>query len=156
CWLASLHLGAMNASAVAETALAATPGTTEKAALRRSLKPWMARFAVSLYGDPRWDTAAGGRRTTSDVIGDGLVAGVRDLWPLRWRELRAAEILVAEIAQELDGEDPLLVEVRALLDECRADLCDLKKRIEPYTGELVQEEPDEELLARLREIVGDA
>jgi hypothetical protein len=153
CWLASLHLAALNACALAETALAATLGKREKAALRRSLKPWMARFAVSLYGDPRWDTAVGGRRTTGDGVADGLVAGVRELWPLRWRELRAAEILVDEIAQEFDGEDPLPVEVRALLDECRADLCDLKKRIEPYTGELVQEEPGEELLVRLREIV---
>jgi hypothetical protein len=81
------------------------------------------------------------------------VAGVRELWPLRWRELRAAEILVDEIAREFDGEDSLPVEVRALLDECRADLCDLQKRIEPYTGALVQEGPDDELLVPLRELL---
>ncbi len=76
------------------------------------------------------------------------------MWPQRWRELRAAEVVASEVAAELDGEDPLDPEVRGLLDACRADLLDLKDHIAPYTGPLQLEEPDAELVDRLREIVG--
>jgi hypothetical protein len=152
CWLASLHLGALNACQLAESALAATHGK-EKAALRRALKPTMTRFAVSLYGDPRWGKADGRQRMTGDVVAEGLVEGIREMWPQRWRELRASEIIVAEIAEEFDGEDPLHIEVRELLEKCRADLLDLQDLLERYTGKLAQEEPEEALLVRLREIV---
>ena len=119
CWLTSVHVAALNAEDVASTALAAVNGK-ERTALRRALRPRMARFAVSLFDDPRW-------------------AGAED----------------DGVAQEFDGEDPLDPEVRILLDKCRADLLDLKEHIEPYTGTPKQEERDEELVNRLREIVRD-
>ncbi len=159
CWLASLHSAALDACALAESALASVPGQKEKRALVRALRPQMARFALSLYDDdPRWTETKDDDTSfvTGDRIAQMLIEGMRVTWPVRWRELRAAEILVDEIAQEFDGEDPLPVDARALLDHCRGDLCDLKKRIEPYTGELAQEEPGNELLERLRGMVHDA
>lgn len=155
CWLASLHVAGLNAEDVASTALAAVLGK-ERTALRRALRPRMARFAMSLYGDPRWGQADEVQRMSGDVIATGLIAGLREIWPQRWQELRAVEIVVDEVAQEFDGEDPLDPEVRILLDKCRADLLDLEGHIEPYTGELKQEDPDEELLVRLREHVHDS
>ncbi len=78
---------------------------------------------------------------------------MRATWPQHWRELRAAEIVVAEVAEEFDGEDPLDPEVRLMLDGCHAELLDVREQIERYTGALAQEEPEEELLVRLREAV---
>ena len=152
-WLASVHLAALNACALAEAGLEAATGRKEKAALRRALKPLMARFAVALYGDPRWGTGDGSTKMTGGVVAEGLIEGMREIWPQRWRELRAAEIVVAEAAEEFDGEDPLDPEVRLMLDACRADLLDLREQIERYSGALAQEEPEEELFVRLRAVV---
>ena len=154
CWLASLHVAALNAEDVASVALAAVRGK-ERIALRRALRPRMARFAMSLCGDPRWGQADEVQRMSGDVIAAGLIAAMREIWPQRWQELRAVEIVLDEVAQEFDGEDPLDPEVRILLDTCRADLLDLKERIEPYTGKVKVDDPEEELLNRLRESVGD-
>jgi hypothetical protein len=37
-----------------------------------------------------------------------------------WSELRALEIVIGEVAEQLDGEDPMLPETRALLEEAKA------------------------------------
>ncbi len=80
-------------------------------------------------------------------LGEGIAAN--------WRQLGALEQVLTEIAEEVDGEDPLHPEVRELLDKCRAQLLELRDKLQPYTGSLRQEEPAAELVERLQRIVRD-
>jgi hypothetical protein len=69
-----------------------------------------------------------------------------------WQELRAEEIVQAEIAAEFDGEDPVAAEVRdrfretkECLDQLLSQLAGRRKRKRP--------EPEEAMLDRYRAIV---
>jgi hypothetical protein len=96
--------------------------------------------------------------------GDTTVTGfLRQLWfELRdsllseaeslWQELRAEQIVQAEIAAEFDGEDPVVTETREKFRET-------KKCLDKMLGELAgprkrkRQEPDEAMLDRYRDIV---
>jgi hypothetical protein len=69
-----------------------------------------------------------------------------------WQELRAEEIVQAEIAAEFDGEDPVVAETwetfretKECLDNLLSELAGPKKRKRP--------EPDEAMLDRYRDII---
>lgn len=67
--------------------------------------------------------------------------------------LRAIEAAVAEIEVEFDGGDPLLPNVRGILDDLRKELEDLHERVQAYVGEFDLPEPDEDAMAVVRKIV---
>ena len=71
--------------------------------------------------------------------------------PWCWQELRAAEVLLEEVAQEFDGEDPLLPPVREVLDKTRQDLAGLHPLLDFVDVEAKLPEPDEERVEQLRQ-----
>ncbi len=78
------------------------------------------------------------------------LAEVRDGLQATWRELRAVEVVVGEVAEELGGEDPALPEVRELLDDAKAVLQGLREDLEPLCGPFDLPEPEETLVALIR------
>ena len=51
-----------------------------------------------------------------------------------WQKLRAAEQVIDEVAEEFDGEDPLLPVLRQMVEFTRAGLTDLHEEAQRYTG----------------------
>jgi hypothetical protein len=87
----------------------------------------------------RWDEAMVALR-------ESLREGV----PWCWQELRAAEMVLAEVAEEL-GEDPLLPPVREVLDKTHQDLVDLHPLLGMADVEVDLPELDEERVEFLRQ-----
>lgn len=67
----------------------------------------------------------------------------------KWRELLAVETVVAEVAEEF-GEAPIIPDARGALDSVREALEDLRSG---FQDEIEVVDPDEEMLARVRQIV---
>jgi hypothetical protein len=76
---------------------------------------------------------------------------LREGVPWCWREVRAVEMVLDEVAAEFDGEDPLLPPVREVLDKTRQDLRELHVLLDFVDAEAELPEPDEERVAELRE-----
>ena len=97
-----------------------------------------------------------GRRVTDrqerwDEAMAALRQSLREGVPWCWQELRAVEMVLDEVAQEFDGEDPLLPPVREVLDKTRQDLVDLHSSLPHVDAEVDLPEPDEERVAFLRQ-----
>jgi hypothetical protein len=60
-------------------------------------------------------------------------------------------MVLDEVAQEFDGEDPLLPPVREVLDKTRQDLVDLHSSLSHVDAEVDLPEPDEERIEHLRQ-----
>jgi hypothetical protein len=80
-----------------------------------------------------------------EALRDGLV-GV-------WASLHAADLVIAEVAPDFDGEDPTRPELRHILDCSLERLKDFREQTELYVGPLELPEPEEELLGKLRRLV---
>lgn len=85
-----------------------------------------------------------------DDVVDGLLAALLGGVQLRHRELRAAEIIIEEVAAEFAGEDPLTPAVKATLDRTRESLEEARAGLASYVGDPELPEPDEEDLRYLR------
>jgi len=85
----------------------------------------------------------------ADVHKDVLREGVVEQSKL----LRAAELAVAEVAEAFGGEDPALPEVRHMIERAVEQLEDVRQGAESYTGPLALEEPDGELVGKVRRLV---
>ena len=70
--------------------------------------------------------------------------------PWCWQELRAAEMILGEVAEEF-GEDPLVPAVRRTLDKTRQDLIELKPLLDSLDVEVELPGPDEERVTFLRQ-----
>jgi hypothetical protein len=88
----------------------------------------------------RWDEAMAALR-------EQLREGV----PWCWREVRAVEAVLEEVAAEFGGEDPLLPLARQVLDKTRQDLADLHLLLNFVDAEVELPEPDEERVEFLRQ-----
>ncbi len=74
---------------------------------------------------------------------EALIDGIRTGVTMRRQELRSVEIALTEIADELDGEDPLHPEVREILDQTKATVAALHEAMQPYAEfTLCEPEPD--------------
>ena len=96
-----------------------------------------------------------GRRVTErqerwDEAMAALRESLREGIPWCWQELRAAEAVLDEVAEEL-GEDPLLPPVRQVLDKTRNDLVELHALLRFVDAEAELPEPDEERVEWLRQ-----
>jgi hypothetical protein len=80
----------------------------------------------------------------SDTLRDGTV--------VRARELAAVELVLGELAGELDGEDLLHPHIRSLLDAGKAKLQELREEMEPFGVVVEPQEPPDFLVEQLREI----
>jgi len=78
---------------------------------------------------------------------------LRDGVLARWRELRAVEVAVQEVAEAFGGEYPALPDVRAMIDGCREELDKLRGEAERFVGPMELEEPSEEELSLGRRLV---
>jgi hypothetical protein len=88
-----------------------------------------------------------------DQVADALSRSLRDGTEECWRTLRAIEVAVGEIEVEFDGEDPLIPDVRGILDDIRKGLEDLHKQVQAYVGKFALPEPDEDAVAVVRKVV---
>jgi hypothetical protein len=70
---------------------------------------------------------------------------------VRWQELRAVDVIVAEAADAF-GEDPAVPDVREQLDHIRTELEKLAREVERFTGPFAPEEPGEETVATMRRL----
>lgn len=107
-----------------------------------------------------WGEFAPNRRRSSqgspsriDEACDALIATLKEGTQQCWGEMRAAEQVLVEAAEEFDGEDPLLPVARSVLDGIREELSDLHEQVRPHVGPFELPEPDEEVLARVRSLV---
>ena len=97
-----------------------------------------------------------GRRVTDrqerwDEAMAALRQSLREGVPWCWQELRAVEMVLAEVAEEFDGEDPLVPAVREVLDKTRQDLVELHPLLSFVDVEVELTEPDEERVEFLRQ-----
>jgi hypothetical protein len=76
---------------------------------------------------------------------------LREGVPWCWREVRAVETVLEEVAEEFGGEDPLLPPVREVLNKTRRDLADLHLLLDFVDAEAELPGPDEERVEFLRE-----
>ena len=61
------------------------------------------------------------------------------------------ETALEEVAQEFNGEDPLLPPVRSVLDKAHQELAELPILLDAVHVEVDLPEPDEDRVAQLRE-----
>ena len=72
-----------------------------------------------------------------------LAENLREGVPWCWQELRAAVMVLEEVAEAFDGEDPLLPPVREVLDKTRRDLVELHPLLDFVDVEAKLPEPEE-------------
>jgi hypothetical protein len=97
-----------------------------------------------------------GRRVTDrqerwDEAMAALRQSLRERIPWCWQELRAVETVLDEVAEEFNGEDPLLPPVRQVLDKTRQDLVELQPLLGFVDAEVDLPELDEERVEWLRQ-----
>jgi hypothetical protein len=81
----------------------------------------------------------------------GLRERLQEGVPWCWQELRSAETVLEEVAQEFNGEDPLIPAVRNVLDKAHQGLGDLPAFLAAIHAEVELPEPDQERVAQPRE-----
>ena len=88
-----------------------------------------------------------------DEIVEALTTRIREETRQRWGELLATEKVFQEVAVEFDGEDPLLPDVRCILDDVKREIEELGQDIQGRLGPLDLGEPDAVTLDRLRVVI---
>jgi hypothetical protein len=91
------------------------------------------------------------RQERWDEVMAALAESLGEEIPWCWQELRAAETVLEEVAEAFDGEDPLLPQVREVLDKTRRDLVQLHPLLSFVDVEVELPEPDEERVEFLRQ-----
>ena len=92
------------------------------------------------------------------AIADGLAQGPMTLLraeiKCRWQETRAVEIVMAEVAEEFDGEDPMLPWLRSAFEQAKTELTDITETLVICLGiETEMPEPTEDDLDQVRRVV---
>jgi hypothetical protein len=123
---------------------------TKDRALRREIRNLIAKSPGSLTAPV--DLAA--EPESKDEFGSGLVrallAAIGDGLDSNWRELRAIELVVDEVAEEFGGEDPLRADNRELLDGARATCLKLCEDIRPCVDGVELVEPTDQAVETVR------
>jgi len=81
-----------------------------------------------------------------------LIEGIQEHH--RW--LRAIDLVVAEVASEFGGEDPLVPDLRDTLDKTRHRLEDVRREVQGYVGEIEMPDPGEDELEMVRGVLEHA
>src|SRR5581483_8729343 len=84
---------------------------------------------------------------------EALEARLRGLIPLRWRDVRAAEVVLEEVAREFGGEDPLKPAARGALTEAKRALQEYAASLERDGYVLELPEPTAEDLDLAHELL---
>jgi hypothetical protein len=88
-----------------------------------------------------------------DVISGHLRVSIGSMFQELWSATEAVEQVLAEVAAEFDGADPLRPDKRESLDRLRARLLGLGEQLTYLDVEAEPGEPDEEMLDLLRKLV---
>ena len=155
-WMMTLLLWGMEVDNLGDHLL----GALKDPALRRDVRTMMKRspgalqVPIDLNAPPAEDPFAEG-------FGRGLVValltGVKDGVERHWRELRSAEIAVAEVAEaEFDGEGLFQPDVQATLDEAKEMLRTVHQGIAPYVEPFALPEPSDEDMELARQLITKA
>ena len=88
-----------------------------------------------------------------DVLPERIEEGVVAEAPGRWKELRAIEVVLDELAREFDGEDPLRPVHRRDLEDARQTLMDLKTYLREYDETFELNEPDSDEVQVTRKLL---
>ncbi len=88
-----------------------------------------------------------------DEVCSVLLESLKDGVQTYWQEMRAAQQVLAQAAEEFDGEDPLLPDLRGILDSVRKELEDLHEKAKRDIESLELPDPDEEVLTRVRSLL---
>jgi exonuclease VII small subunit len=88
---------------------------------------------------------SGVREMLLSSLSDGMQRG--------WRDVRSVELVVEEAVKEFEGEDPLLPQVRKVLDGARKKIEDVRSSLRPYLGKFELIEPDEAEVEHVRLIL---
>jgi hypothetical protein len=99
---------------------------------------------------------AGGRLPHRNWPRDGLIAALVDGVAKGWRLARAVELVIEEVREEFEGEDPTVPFVRDILAGAKLTLTDVHDRLQSEGIALDLPEPDEEDLAVPRKIIDRA
>lgn len=83
------------------------------------------------------------------TVVENMHQGMRGWQVSLWQELRSIDIVVNEVAEEFDGEDPLLPTMRRLVEKTRRDLTLLHKALDQMEP-LELPEPDEDSMELAR------
>ncbi len=78
-----------------------------------------------------------------------LCESLREGVPGCWQFLRAVESVLDEVAEDF-GDDPLLPDVRSVLDGTRKQLLGAHEGVDGYTGDFELSEPGEDELGKLK------
>jgi len=85
----------------------------------------------------------------AEAVGTRLREGIQ----LRWRELRAIELVLEEVAGEFDGETPTRPWEREALDEGKRRLEELHLAAQAYVGPFKLPGMDEEEMEQVRKVI---
>ncbi len=88
---------------------------------------------------------------TPDRIAAILAHRIKDGISSCWRQLQAIEAVVSEIAAKFDGEDPLVPAQRQAFSGAIEALIELRTGATKFVGDFDLGEPDEELIAQIRD-----
>ena len=88
-----------------------------------------------------------------DRITGALLETLRHGIVRRHSELRAAEIVIAEVGEKFGIDDPLVPVNRRTLDMAKETLEDVRTGLQRYAGEIELPEPDEDDIAMMRKLL---
>jgi hypothetical protein len=140
------------------------PKLTDDSAYRQAWQrrgALQAEAALARLGRPRANALW--RRSGAQVVAElralghdpevraALRQSLREGVPWCWQEVQAVEAVLDEVAEEFNGEDPLLPPVREVLDKTRRDLVDLHLLLDFVDAEGELPEPDDERVEFLRQ-----
>jgi hypothetical protein len=83
------------------------------------------------------------------TVADEMFNGLRERLVSLWQELRSIDLVLDEVAEEFDGEDPLRPIMRGVVEKTRRDLTNLHEVLS-VEEPLELPEPDEEEMALAR------
>ncbi len=88
-----------------------------------------------------------------EVIAGHLRTSLASAFSELWQAMRAVDMVLAEVAAEFDGADPIRPLKREVLDSARTRLLGLAEQLVLLDVEIELAEPDEELLGLVRRMV---
>jgi hypothetical protein len=148
-WLMTALIWGLETQVLGRHALAATKDRK----LRKDIRRLMARAPSDLRVpiDPTVppEEPATFKKGYGDATVHALLFGINQSLQQHWRELRAIEIVVQEVAEEFGGEDPLQPDTREMIDECLRSCTKIRDDVKVYI-EIELAEPRDDDVAQVR------
>ena len=154
-WLMTAVIWGLETHVLGERALAATKDRTFRKDIRRLMARAPSDLVVPLDPTVPPQEPATFKKGYGEATVHALLFGINQSLQQHWRELRAIEICVQEVAEEFGGEDPLQPDTRAMIDDCLRSCTRIRDDVKPY-AEIELAEPTEEDVALVRLVIEKA